>query len=381
MPFEIELDNLPAGYAVSAARPGEEVAVQTIEFVSTEDGDEFISRLEGLPPEIFNKIPSVSPSMINRMLVVLRADKTATVYINEDLKVMSLVQAKKDVNKGEPVFQNDIADIKSIQFEGVEIPQDCAVIYIFSFGWRKGLFYDFSPIQYGKQPKRDYDIEKQLGQCYLYLMFQDRFKISDGAWDELFSQGWFPFIALTGETLTQLNNYAKQKWDINENLPAVSAEVRSGLPKWFVKWKRLDQLLDHVDLLERAIERFLAKDFISAVSILYPRIEGVMRSHHFSVLSSSTKGTQRGLIDSSMSSVDPEQNPKHLLLPVKFQSYLEDIYFANFDPVSPGRISRNTVSHGVASKNDFSEKSACIGFLIIEQLTYYYAGNDEGVNL
>ncbi len=47
MPHEIKLDYLPAGYALRGGRAGEEVELMFRGFTSFEDGELFISRLEG----------------------------------------------------------------------------------------------------------------------------------------------------------------------------------------------------------------------------------------------------------------------------------------------------------------------------------------------
>ena len=124
MPWEIKFDNLPVGYAVSAGRPGDKVAVSSVEFSSTEDGDHLISRLEGFPSEVLRKIdatPPIQESSVNHMLVVVRTDGTGTVYINE-LNIRGLMQPKRDIKTGEALFKSDIADISEIQFDGVDIP-------------------------------------------------------------------------------------------------------------------------------------------------------------------------------------------------------------------------------------------------------------------
>jgi len=84
MPFEITFKQLPAGYCVNAARPGEMAQVRTREFVSSEDGDRLITCLEGVSDFILSELPvRVSPSSIDRLLAVIRPDMTGTVYINE----------------------------------------------------------------------------------------------------------------------------------------------------------------------------------------------------------------------------------------------------------------------------------------------------------
>jgi hypothetical protein len=375
MPIQIKFDDLPAGYALSSTKPGEMVKVATNEFCSSEDGDHFIRRLEGIPSNILGKLPAehrLNPSVIDHMLAVIRLDKTATIYVNE-LKILGQMQVKRDVKQGDLVFSNDIADLKAIRFVDVEIPADAGVVFLFSVGWRKGLFFDLSPILPKSDGPRTFDLNTLLGQFYAYLMFQEFFKITESAWNRLFSQGWFPFISLHTETVQELVNYANAEWNLDEVLDKVSSEVRDGLPKWHEKWKRSKYFADHLDVLGVAVERFLSSDFVSAVAILYPRIEGVMRSYHIA-LTPDAPQTQAGLVQSSLSGVNHVMRPRTLLLPEKFKTYMSDIYFANFDPKSPKGLSRNTVAHGVAPLDEYSEKSAVIGFLLLDQLSFYMAG-------
>lgn len=183
MPLEITLTDIPGGYSLSAGRAGETVKVAVREFLSSEDGTDFIRRLEGFPNIILDRLPPerrVLPSQIDHMLVVIRRDKRATVYINE-LQVLGEMLAKRDIAAGEAVFGDDIADIRAIKFKGVEVPPDAGVLYLFSSGWRKGMFYDFAPVQQKNPEPRDYDLGVQLGQFVTYLLFQDRLKISDAA--------------------------------------------------------------------------------------------------------------------------------------------------------------------------------------------------------
>ena len=66
MPFEIDLEERPAGYARTSARAGECVDVVYREFTSTEDKD-FIQRIEGGISCILQRLPShISPSQIQR---------------------------------------------------------------------------------------------------------------------------------------------------------------------------------------------------------------------------------------------------------------------------------------------------------------------------
>jgi hypothetical protein len=183
MSYEIPLDT-PAGYVVASAKKGTEVTVAVREFVSSEDGDLFIERLEGWPTNILNAIPSehrINSSTVDHLLAIIRRDKTATVYVNE-LNILTRVTLKRrDIEAGQLVYSDDVADVQKLILSGVTIPDDAGVLFVFSKGWRKGLFYDFKPLQGDSPQPRDYDLEMLLGQYYAYLSFQQLFKIMDAS--------------------------------------------------------------------------------------------------------------------------------------------------------------------------------------------------------
>jgi hypothetical protein len=167
-------------------------------------------------------------------------------------------------------------------------------------------------------------------------------------------------------------NYAQLSWNVDELLPKISAELKPRLERWQTKWAKSAFFAPHADVLAKAVERYKATDSVSAVSILYPRIEGVMRTYHL-FSRPTVSQSQKALVESNTAPRDAAKPQSILLLPEKFRHYLADVYFAAFDPKRPSGISRHTVAHGVAPQDAFSEKAAVIGFLILEQLSYYYA--------
>ena len=166
----IDVGNPPAGYALTSARKDEFVDVVFREFTSTEDGQYFIQRLEELPNEILGRMRSkVMPSQVDHLLAIYRRDGTATIYLNE-LEIIAQARAARPVEAGQAVTKSDVADIESLEL-GVEIPDDAGFFFIFSIGWRKGLFYDFEPV-IGKSPQtRQYDTSSALAQAYAHLIF------------------------------------------------------------------------------------------------------------------------------------------------------------------------------------------------------------------
>src|SRR6516162_1251862 len=106
MHFEIKINGIPAGYSVTGARPGELCPIIVREFTSSEDGDLFISRLEGLPSQLIGLLSSegrISCSMIDNLLAIIRRDQTATLYVNE-LPIKLRVRAKRDVQAGQAIL-------------------------------------------------------------------------------------------------------------------------------------------------------------------------------------------------------------------------------------------------------------------------------------
>lgn len=379
MPFEIRFENTPMGVCIEAARPGDNVKVLVCGFLSEEDGEALIDCLEGFGSEIIDKLPKsgkappFTPGRIDHLLAIVRRDASATVYVNE-LELTAKARIKRGLKAGEAVYKDDIAGVQSLAFGNVKIPEDAGIVFIFCVGWRRAMYFDFRPLN-PKEPKvRDYDLEVQLGQFYNYLMFQKRFKITEKQWQRLFDGQWFPFITLKDSTIKNLTSYAENEWPLDELVELISKELSSLLPNLTARWSTAKAFAVHLKFLEKAVERYQAKDFISTTAILFPRIEGLLRSHQ-SLADPSEKASQKGLAKSAIKSAVEDEESYTPLLPSKFRQYLESVYFASFNPTEPKiKISRNSVGHGVASAEEFSLKSATISLLLIDQLCFCFTG-------
>lgn len=385
MPYRITLDQLPAGYAAKAKRKGDKTAtIRLTEFVSSEDGDLFISRLEGFPSQLLRSVPphplGLSESTVDHLLAIIHPDRNVDLYVNE-LSLIARAQAKRDIKAGEAIYDRDIVDIQRLVLkkgsEVITVPPTAGVVFVFSFGWRKGMFYDLSPLRPAcvSPEKRNLDLELLFGQYYTYVMFQHMFKISESVWEDMFEQQWFPFIALTPGTVRKMISHVKEGWPVDELLDAIHNEVEQTLPKSYKRWETNVFLHPHYPLLHRACERYLAGDHVSACSILFPRIEGILRTCHFRGEPDKRAG-QKKLVETAIRTGEAHRHSCSLLLPDKLRKYLHEVYFAQFDPNDPNpavTINRNTVSHGLAPPELFSLKASTIGLLIVEQLSYYLA--------
>lgn len=368
MPFEMSFGQPPCGYALTAAKQNESAQVQYMEFTSTEDGQHFIQRLEGFPGEIISKLPNRTlPSMIDNLLAVIRSDGTATVYVNE-LKMTVRTRARRTIQAGDAVMKSDIVDVDRVDL-GVPISADEGFLLVFSIGWRKGLFYDFGPLSPQSPEPREYDIPSTLGQYYCHLFFQERFSISDVEWKTLFDFKWFPFAGLPFDEVERLLSYIRTGWNPDELIPEFETSIKARTSDWLQSWQRRSTFQTHIPFLERAVERFVAQDYVSAVSILYSQIEGILRTYHRN-LGQQVTPSQKNMPTTAVSS--KINNPKSLLLPHRFEEYLAQVYFANFNTSDTDiEVGRNSVAHGVVKAQLFDPKAAIIGLLIVHQLFYF----------
>lgn len=382
MPFEFVLDELPAGYSFSSVKKGDKATIITQEFTSSEDGDLFISRLDGIPSHLINLVAKsigsthFTFSTIDHLLAIINKDKTTIVYINE-IPMESIVSLKKAVKEaGELIYYDDIAEILRIKLGKLQIPDDAGILFIFSIGWRKGMFFDFNPLVKEDFVSRGYDLEILLGQYHSYLTFQDLFKISDLAWENLFAQKWFPFMSLKNQTVKDLISRANNGWDNDVLIGKISNELIEILPIAIERWKTNNLFKDDLLFFETASKRFIEGDFVSSSSILFPRIEGLLRKIQ-DLSNPSLKASQKNLIKTLGENFPAERKSYSFLLPLKFQSYVEKVFFANFDTSTAIEISRHSVSHGVAPIQEFNQKSSIIALLIIDQLYFYLLSNKK----
>lgn len=368
MPFEIKFDNLPGGYAAAHGRPGEQLPVIAREFTSSEDGNLFISRLEGLPREMLAKLPGVHVNVeaaVEHLFAIIRRDGTATLYLN-DLPHTLLIRAKRAVNAGDPVTLDHILDVTKVKLTGITVPAEAGVLAVFSSGWRKGFYFDLRPL-HGERPPRAYDLESVLGQYYAYITFQHVFAITDDTWEAFFREGWFPFIHLKQATLRTMIAWAQAGFSLDVQLDTITAEVKESLGAALPGWKSRPVFSDHHELISAAFRKFKEDDFVSATAILFPRIEGVLRANHFAVPGAPT-ASQGNLVASTFERAKLPAHGNSLLLPERFRRYLKEVFFASFDPQNPQGLNRNTVAHGVAPQSAFNRKGATLGFLILLQL-------------
>ena len=375
--YLIELGtNLPAGYVAESKKTterGEKVLVSTRGFVSTADGHMFVRLLEQFPTEILSKLPHEHrPSQVDTLLVIVSSTGTARVYVNEINAIMT-TRVSRAVTAGQPVSMDDISDIQQLEFDKIEIPKDVGMLLVFSIGWRRGLYYDFGPLAGKERQPRKYDLAKVLGGVYAQVLFQERFLISDADWAALFAAQWFLFIGLPHTLIDKMIRQIQANWSVDDLLVEIAAEVKCKAPDMLSTWRKHEAFEPHLSIVETAIDRFLADDYVSCTALLYPRIEGILRTYHRSRHPTQGKTPPRKLASSAVAAKRDDPDLQSLVLPERFEAYLNDVYFRDFNPGDEDiPVSRHSVSHGEASSDKFDLKSSVISILIIHQLFYSF---------
>jgi len=363
MAFEVKLEKPFAGFAVDSSRPGEQMLIQTSNFRTSSEGDAFIRILEGLSQHV---LPggSVQPSCVDHFLIVAGPDGKLTIYVNE-LEIRLKIQARKSRQAGEAVWSTDIADIVEVNI-GVDIPTDHGMCLLFSVGWRKGFYFDFVPLSRERQP-RDYPIGPVLGAAWSALMFQERFSLTEDQWQWLIDQEMFLFIGLTPQLMQKIVTHAEKKWAMDRLNNQITACAKAIAPEIEDLAKGSPLFQPAVAALKIGLRHFVSGDAFSGASVLYPAVECVLRLHYAS-RNSASYPRQTRLIDEAKRAGQTGRHSYCLLLIDRFDAYLRQVIFADFDWKNPTGVSRHTIGHGVVEPDQCDEVSVARVVLTIQHL-------------
>ena len=371
MVYEIEDFGLPVGLAGAPTPKGEYCPVIPLGFITPMNYPKFYDILDSL------SLPGdFAPGAIDTMLGVIRKDGSASIYVNE-VGYMLGIRVNNSLKRGQIVRGRDIGDVKSLTLD-IEIPDDCGFFFVFHVGWVRCLFYDYYPIlpdemlkQTGMPRERDYDLPRTLGNCFRSVFFRQRLSHSKSDWDVMFENGWFPFFGLSPRHLNLLKDFWSTELEIDEIVENIAEDLKKRLPELLETWKNYESFADfHSEDIGHAVEYFFKGDHKGCGYILYPKIEGIMRSDYLmsqyreDVLEEKIKNPRSGRLREFATTVSDTTG---LLLPDKFKEYLEKVVFGWAEiedrEAKPGRQS---VAHGFA--RNWSKETSVIALLTFEHL-------------
>ena len=362
--YNIQID----GIALESASSGSKVNVIQSGFITSIQDDLPIKFDTLLAPFYPKKLSS-----LNKALVIIKKDKTAKIY--PDFPLSMYANARGDVVEGQDITEEDIFDIKSIEFKDknyeVNIEATDKIIFLFRVKWAFGLYFDLSS---------NIDVQKlkeSIGYFYKRLFYSElyRFIENKGYFETSIKDGWFPFIRLIGNNFNKIMTYYKEgkkhDFHIDELIQIFTKEKIESFTKY---WWNKGIFNTKKKILEAGINSFLRNDdegFINCINTLYPQIEGIMGSDYFRV--HNKKPSFPELKDYIKQKGESKYNTlSSIAFPSEFYSYLDKTVFENFD-LTTGKVdlSRHTTSHGYADANDFNKAKALQSILILDQIYFY----------
>ncbi|PIR55168.1 hypothetical protein COU74_02070 [Candidatus Peregrinibacteria bacterium CG10_big_fil_rev_8_21_14_0_10_36_19] len=146
MHLKIKLHRPISGFAVSNAKAGEKVSVQTKLAITSQN-----PKFEHYARQIYDLIISkteINSSNISKYLVLIHNDSNAEIYIN-DFEVTVKLTVKNDKEKGDALDTDDILKINEVSFPGIDILDTDTIIYFERINLQFLLFFDASAQQQG----------------------------------------------------------------------------------------------------------------------------------------------------------------------------------------------------------------------------------------
>lgn len=359
------------GFATCHAKSGEYLWL-LCKAKLTSDDPEFYKNFDQLASVYFAKA-KVLVNNVYQFLIILHHDLSADLYLNE-LPVIVEISLKRNVKKGETITTGDIADIRRLKFQNIQLKETDKVIYCFKVGWKFGLYFDLDRAE-------DLDLDRlyvDLGSLYRYLSFQEVYKVleSQSQFEEMLKDGWFPFIETLSGEYNKLSEAYSDKFDFDNRVNRIINNFdRNRIEKFTEKWWTNSNFKEKEPLIKAGIEAYLSNNtsgFINCIKNLLTEIEGIIRYQYFHTTGEG-KATFTDLlnyiVDKGKEKSDSEDS---LFLPSQFLKYLKDVAFAAFD-LESGKLdlSRHSSSHGVAKPHEYTKTKALQALLILDQVYFY----------
>jgi len=141
------------------------------------------------------------------VLLVVHEDHSAHLWIDAAAVAVNAM-LKRDVQRGEVIFESDIVDVVALDFPVVDISTTDKVIYLFREGWRFGLSFDFNPSAAFDRER----FSRDLGTLYRRMKYSALYDLisNPALFSHLIAAGWFPFAEIVSREFKELLTLAKR---------------------------------------------------------------------------------------------------------------------------------------------------------------------------
>ena len=323
---------------------------------------------------IFLNKADIPINNVCQFLILIHQDLSADLYVN-DFPVILEIKAKRNIKKGEKVYQDCIADIRKLKFDGIEIKKTDKIICCFKVGWKFALFFNLHV-----DNRRLLEVEKiqlVLGSIYRRLQFQYVYNAieAEKQFEEMLNDGWFPFIEILGD-YKKLSGFYENKFNFHNNIKSfVNNFDKKRIERMASKWWKNKIYKDKQELIMAGIDAYLQNNkngFVNCIKTLSSEAEGIIRISYFNKTKSkniSTKDLIKHTIEKGKHKAESDAS---LFFPFAFFKYMENVFFRGFNlKKNDIKISRHSSSHGVAKSNEYDKAHALQAILVLDQFYFY----------
>lgn len=372
-----QLKNVPKmpGFATENAKPQQLVKLLCRTFITSDEPD-FYTFIEGITRAYLNKTGFMEP-FISSFLILHHEDLSVDVYIN-DLPLAIEFLSKRSVKKGESVFESDIADIRRLRFQNIEIKNTDHIIFGFKHGWRFGLFFDFT---YDGKSENKLKMDKlflDLGYYYKQLTHHYLYQVvkNSNQFSEMKNDGWFPYVELFGSDYKELSKAYLNKFNYPDILnKLLNSFKKERIAKIVSKWWKNSLYLKKQKLIQAGVNAYLDdtdEGFINCIKNLYSEIEGMLGYLIFEDTKSPSIKSDELLRHLKEKGLKRTGSKDPLIFPEFFSTFLQNYLFPQFDLVKNNiGLSRHTSGHGLAKAEAYTRIRALQAILILDQIFFY----------
>lgn len=372
-----QLKNVPKmlGFVTENAKAQQVVKLLCRTFITSDEAN-FYTFIEGVTEAYLSKA-GLGEQFISNFLILHHEDFSVDIYVNE-LPIAIEFLSKKSVNKGENVFESDIADIRRLRFQNIKIKNTDHIIFCFKYGWRFGLFFDFT---YDRKSKHKLELDKlyfdlgyyykKLSHHYLYQVIKDSVQFT-----EMQRDGWFPYVELLGSDYKELSKAYQNKLSYPDILNKLLISfTKERVEKIASKWWKNPLYLKKQKFIQAGINSYLTdtdEGFINCIKNLYSEIEGILGYLLYKDTQSHTVKSEKLLEHLKEKGLKRTGSKDPLIFPEFFTDFLHNHLFLPFDLVNNNiGLSRHTSGHGVAEAEAYTKVRALQAILILDQIYFY----------
>ena len=312
----------------------------------------------------------ISLNHANSVLLVIRPDNSAELWVDSAAVTVRVV-AKRALQPGTPIFENDICDVTALAFPCVDIGPHDRLVYLFRQDWRFGLFFDFNPdgnLSLEETQRSLGTLFRRLKYSHLYDLLADQAFLI-----RIIEAGWFPFVEIIGQEFESLANPCEAGFELTEaGVQLLQKFDNERLERIFCRWMVKSHFRPKEGILRSALDAYMRQDPVAVMKIVLTEIEGVLSEAYRAVNGNGAKLNK--LLEFAAQSAERKAGvPDSLLFPAAFGRYLRDYTFANFDPTSGilTSSSRHAVGHGAANADSYTMPRALQALLTLDQLAFY----------